>query len=231
MRTLLSSAVPALLVLALAPPAGAARGAGPVYKVSAYGVQRVTTSSTETSTGRCFDRRGSSQSSVVIRFKTPRAMRVRFQSYGSVAAMIPVDRSDPRLSGTVATDVSQNLEKAGCHDLNPDGSQKWVPVPAPENCGTRSFDDYTAGIRLSGRVVEFDAQQPELTPLVPLSCTGVMPDIASVKKRISMRQIVESADTPIRIQTSSSETTSAPDGSSTSTTKRLTTVYIQVRRA
>jgi hypothetical protein len=57
----------ALLGLLLLAPA-AAQAAGPVYKVSAYGVQRITTTSTATATGRCFDERGSTQSSVVVRF-------------------------------------------------------------------------------------------------------------------------------------------------------------------
>jgi hypothetical protein len=212
----------ALLGLLLLAPAASA--ATPVYKVSAYGVQRTTTTSSTTATGRCFDERGSESSEVVVRFKTPRAMRARLLTIGPTATLIPADHRDLMLSGTIERKVSGALEHASCADLNPDGSPKWVPKELPEGC-SRSFDDYTASLRFDGRRLEFNAQQPLLASLV---C--VNEDIASVKKRVSARQALESDGAPIRIQTSSRSTTAAPDGSYTSTTTRLTTVYIQFRK-
>jgi hypothetical protein len=202
----------------------AARAAAPIYKVSAYGIQRTTTTSSATATGRCFDERGSQTDEVVSRFKTPRGLRARFASYGSVTAMLPLDRRPLKLTGSVERKVTAAMEHASCADLNPDGSPKWVPKEAPESCSL-TFDDYTASISFNGRTVTFDAQQPELAPL-----TCVTPTIPTVMKRVSLRQIVQSPKEPIRVQSSFSETTAAPDGSSTTTTKRLTTVYIQFRK-
>jgi hypothetical protein len=145
--------------------------------------------------------------------------------YGPVVAMLPVGTREPTLSGTVERSASHNMEKASCADLNPDGSQKWVPVPPPPACKGESFDDYTASISLSGRKLTFDGQTPLLTPL---TCPD--PDIDTVSQRVSPRDLVSGDGTPIRIQKAFSETVSAPDGSSTSTTKRLTTVYIEVHR-
>jgi hypothetical protein len=214
----------ALLGLLILAPA--AQAASPVYKVSAYGVQRITTSSSATATGRCFDERGASSSSVVIRFKTPRALRARFVDYGPVAAMLPVGTTELALAGTVERSASANMEKASCADLNPDGSQKWVPVPPPaQECARKNLDEYTASISLSGRKLTFDVQRPLLSSL---DCPD--PDIDTVSKRVSTRQLLEADGAPIRIQKSFSETVAAPDGSSTSTTKKLTTVYIEVHR-
>lgn len=214
--------VAVLLGLLLLAPA--ARAASATYTVSAYGVQRTTTTSTATETGRCFDERGSQSTEVVVRFKTPRALRARALTIGPTATLIPADRRDLKLSVTLDRKVSGAMERASCADLNPDGSPKWVPKQLPESC-SRAFDDYTASISFSGRSLEFNAQQPLLTPL---DC--VSEDIRTVKKRVSARQRLESDGAPIRIQTSSTNTTAAPDGSSTSTTKRLTTVYVEIRR-
>jgi hypothetical protein len=215
---------PALLALLLLAPT--ARADTPVYKVSAYGVQRITTTSTATATGKCFDERGSEKTETVVRFKTPRGLRARFHTFSHAALLLPVGDRDVRLSGTIERTVTGSKEHAGCNDLNPDGSPKWEPVeiPADASC-SRSFDDYTASIRYAGRLIAFNAQQPELAPL---ACPGV--DIASVRQTLPLRKVVESAKTPIRIQTSSEESTEAPDGSSSSTTKRLTTVYIQFKK-
>jgi hypothetical protein len=212
----------ALLGLLLLAPA--ARADTPIYQVSAYGVQRITTTSTATATGKCFDERGSEKTETVVRFKTPRGLRARFHTFSHAALLLPVGDREVKLSGTIERTVSGAMEHAGCNDLNPDGSPKWEPAEVPPSC-SRSFDDYTAGIRYAGRLIGFDAQQPELAAL---DCPGV--DIASVRQTIPLRKVVESAKTPIRIQTSSEDSTEAPDGSSSSTTKRLTTVYIQFRK-
>jgi len=220
---LLASAASLLGLLLLAP---AVPAAAPVYKVSAYGVQRITTTATATSTGRCFDERGSQKTETIVRFKTPRGLRARFRTFSHTALLLPVGAREVKLSGTIEHKTTGTMEHAGCNDLNPDGSQKWEPVEIPPdaNC-SRSFDDYTASIRYAGRLIGFNAQQPELASL---TCPGV--DIASVRQQLPLRKVVESAKTPIRIQTSSEDTTAAPDGSSSSTTKRLTTVYIQFRK-
>jgi len=221
----LSAALLSLLLgLSLAPAAADADAAAPLYKVSAYGVQRTTTTSSATATGRCFDERGSQSTEVVVRFKTPRAMRARVLTIGPTTTLIPADRRDLTLSGTIERKVSGAMEHASCADLNPDGSPKWAPKELPASC-SRSFDDYTASLRFDGRRLEFNAQQPLLADLV---C--VNEDIASVKKRVSARQALTADGAPIRIQTSSRSTTAAPDGSSTSTTTRLTTVYIEFRK-
>jgi hypothetical protein len=212
----------ALLGLLLLAPAASA--ATPVYKVSAYGVQRITTTSTATATGQCFDERGSQRTEVVVRFKTPQALRARFMVIGPVATLIPIGNRELRLTGTIERKISSDLEHASCSNLNPDGSPRWVPTEVPESC-SRSFDDYTASLAFDGRTARFGAQQPELASL-----TCVNADIASVKKRVSLRQVVQSKDTPIRIQTSSQSTEAAPDGSSSATTTSLTTVYIQFRQ-
>ena len=214
--------VAVLLGLLLLAPA--ARAASPTYKISAYGVQRTTTTSTATETGRCFDERGSQSTEVVVHFKTPRALRARVLTIGPTATLIPAERRDLKLAGTLERKVSGAMERASCADLNPDGSPKWVPKPLADSC-SRTFDDYTASISFTGRGLEFNAQQPLLAPL---DC--VNEDITTVRKRVSARQLLESDGAPIRLQTSSSSTTAAPDGSSTSTTKRLTTVYVEIRR-
>jgi hypothetical protein len=208
-------------LLVLAP---AARADTPVYKVSAYGVQRITTTSTATETGACFDERGSEKTEVVVRFKTPRGLRARFHTFSRSALLLPVGDREVRLSGTIQRTVSGAMEHAGCNDLNPDGSPRRKPKETPPSC-TRSFDDYTAGIRFNGRQVEFAAQQPD-----PASLVCVNADIGGVKQRVSLRQVEGSPDAPIRIQKSYESTDAAPDGSSSTTTKRLTTVYIQFRK-
>jgi hypothetical protein len=216
---------PALVGLLLLAPA-AAHADTPIYKVSAYGVQRITTTDTATATGKCFDERGSQKTETVVRFKTPRGTRGRFHVYSTAALLLAVGNREVKLSGTIERKVTGSMEHAGCNDLNPDGSQKWEPVEIPPDAScSRSFDDYTASIRYAGRLIGFNAQQPELASL---TCPGV--DIASVRQTTPLRKVVESAKTPIRIQTSSEDTTKAPDGSSSSTTKRLTTVYIQFKK-
>jgi hypothetical protein len=215
-------------VLLLAPAAradaAAPDAATPVYKVSAYGVQRITTTSSATATGACFDERGSQRTEIVVRFRTPRALRARLLTIGPTATLVPLDQRDLKLAGTIERTAAGAMEHASCADLNPDGSQKWEPTQPPESCG-RSFDDYTASIRFDGRQVEFGAQQPDLASLI---CANA--DIDAVKQRVSPRAVDGSPDAPIRIQRSWRDTSAAPDGSSTSTTTRLTTVYLQFRR-
>jgi len=188
-------------------------------------VQRLTMTSSVSSTGRCFDERGSQRTEVVARFKTPRALRAQLLDVGPVATLVPIGTRDLKLSVSVERKVSGDMEKASCADLNPDGSPKWVRQdPGTPSCA-KTFDDYTASITFDGRIAEFRARNPELADLV---CPE--PDISPVKKRISMGQIARSVDTPIRIQTSSESLTTAPDGSSSSSIKRLTTVCLQFRR-
>jgi len=206
-------------LLILAPAAHAA-----TYKVSAYGVERLTLTSSVSSTGRCFDERGSERTEIVSRFKTPRALRARLLEIGPAATLVPIGNRDLKLSVSVERKASGTMEKASCADLNPDGSPKWVAKEPEESCSA-TFDDYTASISFDGRVAEFHARTPFLASL-----TCPEPSIASVKKRITMRQIAGSIDTPIRIQSRSDEVTTAPDGSSSSSIKRLTTVYLQFRR-
>ncbi|HEU4656497.1 MAG TPA: hypothetical protein VFR97_03190 [Capillimicrobium sp.] len=214
---------------ALALPATAHAAPAPskptLFKVVAYGVQRYSSHSTVDWEEGCRGERGETSLSLVIRFKTPKAWRVRLVRYGTIATLQPATKREWIVTGSGNARATVTGEKATCAAVNPDGSIRWFPEdPVAARCSDVPLDQ-EGDVDLEGRKLSFTGYQTLLAPLSnPLadckSSTEVL-DLAVATARISPKRIVASDGEPIVLRFRD-EGGSASDTGHTEWKKRMT---------